>query len=160
MNALLEVRSLVTRLREGARIVDDISFSIDQGETFALLGESGCGKSITALSLMRLLPDSVHVESGKVSLDGEDILALPERIMRAVRGGRMAMIFQEPGSSLNPVMTVGEQIAEALELHQHLRAAAAQARCVELLQQVSIPDAPRRLHEYPLQLSGGMESSA
>ncbi|MGA8146692.1 MAG: ABC transporter ATP-binding protein [Gallionellaceae bacterium] len=157
MNALLEVKSLVTRLREGARIVDDISFSINQGETFALLGESGCGKSITALSLMRLLPDSVHVESGEVSLDGEDILALPERAMRAVRGGRMAMIFQEPGLSLNPVMTVGEQIAEALELHQDLRAAAAQARCVELLQQVSIPDAPRRLHEYPFQLSGGMK---
>ncbi|MGO8754484.1 MAG: dipeptide ABC transporter ATP-binding protein [Gallionellaceae bacterium] len=157
MMQLMKVERLVTRLRKGARIVDDISFSINQGETFALLGESGCGKSITALSLMRLLPDSVHVESGEVSLDGEDILALPERAMRAVRGGRMAMIFQEPGLSLNPVMTVGEQIAEALELHQDLRAAAAQARCVELLKQVSIPDAPRHLHEYPFQLSGGMK---
>jgi len=154
---LLRVEGLVTRLRNGARIVDDISFSIRQGETFALLGESGCGKSMTALSLMRLLPDSVHVESGAVRLEDADILALPERAMREVRGGKMAMIFQEPGLSLNPVMTVGEQIAEALELHQELRGAAAQARCVELLDQVGIPDAARRLHEYPFQLSGGMK---
>ncbi len=157
MTQLLKVDGLVTRLRNGARIVDDISFSIKQGETFALLGESGCGKSMTALSLMRLLPDSVHVESGAIRLDEADILALPERSMREVRGGRMAMIFQEPGLSLNPVMTVGEQIAEALELHQALRGAAGRARCVELLDQVGIPDAARRLHEYPFQLSGGMK---
>jgi len=157
MHEVLNIASLVTRLRNGARIVDDISFNIKQGETFALLGESGCGKSMTALSLMRLLPDSVHVESGSVRLEGEDILALPERDMRDVRGGRMAMIFQEPGLSLNPVMTVGEQIAEALALHQELRGMAAQARVIELLQQVGIPDAPRRWHEYPFQMSGGMK---
>ncbi len=157
MSALLEVEGMVTRLRNGARIVDDISFSIKQGETFALLGESGCGKSMTALSLMRLLPDSVHVESGTVRLEDADILELPEHAMREVRGGKMAMIFQEPGLSLNPVMTVGEQIAEALELHQALRGAAAQARCVELLDQVGIPDAVRHLNEYPFQLSGGMK---
>ena len=154
---LLKVEGLVTRLRNGARIVDDISFSICQGETFALLGESGCGKSMTALSLMRLLPDSVHVESGAVRLEDTDVLALPERDMREIRGGKMAMIFQEPGLSLNPVMTVGEQIAEALELHQGLHGAAARVRCVELLDQVGIPDAARRLHEYPFQLSGGMK---
>lgn len=157
MSTLLKVDNLVTRLRNGVRIVDDISFSIKQGETFALLGESGCGKSMTALSLMRLLPDSIHTESGEVLLDGGDILALPERDMREVRGGRMAMIFQEPGLSLNPVMTVGAQIAEALELHQDLHGAAADARCIELLEQVGIPDAPRRLHEYPFRLSGGMK---
>ena len=157
MTELLKVDSLVTRLRNGARIVDDISFSIKQGETFALLGESGCGKSMTALSLMRLLPDSVHVESGVVRLEDADILALPERSMREVRGGKMAMIFQEPGLSLNPVLTVGEQIAEALDLHQNLRGVAAQARCIDLLDQVGIPDATRRLHEYPFQLSGGMK---
>jgi peptide/nickel transport system ATP-binding protein len=157
MTQLLKVASLVTCLRNGARIVDDISFQIQQGETFALLGESGCGKSMTALSMMRLLPDGIGIESGEVLLDGSDILALPERDMRTVRGGRMAMIFQEPGLSLNPVMTVGEQIAEALELHRDLRGAAARARCIELLQQVGIPDAPRRLHEYPFQLSGGMK---
>ncbi len=157
MSDLLKVVGLSTRLHNGARIVDDISFSIQQGETFALLGESGCGKSMTALSLMRLLPDGVHIASGAVSLGGEDVLALPERAMRTVRGGQMAMIFQEPGLSLNPVMTVGEQIAEALELHQGLRGAAIHARCVELLEQVGISDAPRRLHEYPFQLSGGMK---
>ncbi|MDD5181166.1 MAG: ABC transporter ATP-binding protein [Gallionellaceae bacterium] len=171
MSALLKVEGLVTRLRNGARIVDDISFGIKAGETFALLGESGCGKSMTALSLMRLLPDSIHVESGAVQLDDADILALPERAMREVRGGKMAMIFQEPGLSLNPVMTVGEQIAEALELHGGRRGATilpspqpsplkgegVEQRCIELLQQVGIPDAPRRLHEYPFQLSGGMK---
>ncbi len=157
MSELLKVEGLTTRLHNGASIVDDISFSIKQGETFALLGESGCGKSMTALSLMRLLPDGVHIASGAVSLGGEDILALPERDMRTVRGGQMAMIFQEPGLSLNPVMTVGGQIAEALELHQGLRGAAMHARCVELLEQVGISDAPRRLHEYPFQLSGGMK---
>jgi peptide/nickel transport system ATP-binding protein len=154
---LLRVENLVTRLRNGARIVDDISFNIKQGETFALLGESGCGKSMTALSMMRLLPDSVQVESGEVLLDGRDVLSLPERDMRAVRGGRMAMIFQEPGLSLNPVMTVGAQIAEVLELHHGLRGTAAEKRCIELLQQVGIPDAERRLNEYPFQMSGGMK---
>ncbi|CAG0937901.1 methyl coenzyme M reductase system, component A2 [Gallionellaceae bacterium] len=157
MTELLKVSSLVTRLNNGPRIVDDISFSIKQGETFALLGESGCGKSMTALSLMRLLPGGIHIESGTVQLDEADILALPERIMREVRGGKMAMIFQEPGLSLNPVMTVGDQIAEALELHHELHDAAARARCVELLDQVGIPDAARRLNEYPFQLSGGMK---
>jgi peptide/nickel transport system ATP-binding protein len=154
---LLQVNSLVTRLRNGARIVDDISFTIAQGETFALVGESGSGKSMTALSLMRLLPESIHIESGAVRLEETDLLNLPERAMREVRGGRMAMIFQEPGLSLNPVMTVGAQIAEALELHQGLRGKAAEARSIALLEQVGIPDAPRRVHEYPFQMSGGMK---
>ncbi len=184
MSELLKVVGLSTCLHNGASIVDDISFSIKQGETFALLGESGCGKSMTALSLMRLLPDGVHIASGAVSLGGEDILALPERAMRTVRGGQMAMIFQEPGLSLNPVMTVGGQIAEALELHGAKLSLSPQPspikgegadslsldgrglgrgrqaitqRCIELLEQVGISDAPRRLHEYPFQLSGGMK---
>ncbi len=157
MSELLKVEGLTTRLHNGASIVDDISFSIQQGETFALLGESGCGKSMTALSLMRLLPDGVHIASGAVSLGADDILALPERAMQSVRGGQMAMIFQEPGLSLNPVMTVGEQIAEVLELHQGLRGAAIRARCIELLEQVGISDASRRVREYPFQLSGGMK---
>jgi peptide/nickel transport system ATP-binding protein len=157
VSELLKVSGLVTRLRNGARIVDDISFAIRRGETFALLGESGCGKSMTALSLMRLLPDGVHVESGALHLAGEDVAALPEREMRAVRGGKMAMIFQEPGLSLNPVMTIGEQIAEVLVLHRSLSDDEIAPRCIELLQQVGIPDAPRRLNEYPFQLSGGMK---
>ncbi|MFZ1545882.1 MAG: ABC transporter ATP-binding protein [Candidatus Nitrotoga sp.] len=154
---LLNVDGLVTRLHNGAHIVDDISFSIKQGETFALLGESGCGKSMTALSLMRLLPDGIRIASGDIKLEEEDILALPEYAMRKVRGGQMAMIFQEPGLSLNPVMTVGDQIAEALNLHQELRGDEIHSQCVALLEQVGISDAPRRTNEYPFQLSGGMK---
>ncbi len=155
--SLLRVENLVTGLRNGAAIVDGISFDIAAGETFALLGESGCGKSMTALSLMRLLPDGVVNKAGSVVLGDAQLFELPEREMRAVRGGQMAMIFQEPGLSLNPVMTVGAQIAEVLALHQGLSTAAAQQRCVELLDQVGIPDAARRVSEYPFQLSGGMK---
>ena len=157
MTDLLKVEGLVTRLRNGARIVDDISFSIGHKKTFALLGESGCGKSMTALSLMRLLPDSVELESGAVTLENIDVLSLPEREMRKIRGGKLAMIFQEPGLSLNPVMTVGEQIAESLVLHQSLQNTELRELCIELLDQVGIPDAARRLDEYPFQLSGGMK---
>ncbi len=157
MPGILNVNSMVTRLRNGPRIVDDVSFAIGQGETFALLGESGCGKSMTALGLMRLLPDAVHAAGGVVHLGETELLALPEHEMRKVRGGRMAMIFQEPGLSLNPVMTVGAQIAEALMLHQGMRGAAAAVRAAELLRQVGIPDAQRRLQEYPFQMSGGMK---
>ncbi len=160
MDNILSVSGLVTQLRNGARIVDGISFSIEQGETYALLGESGCGKSMTALSLMRLLPDGVVHAAESVRLDGVELTRLHEREMREVRGGTMAMIFQEPGLSLNPVLTIGRQIAEALALHQGLRGAAAEARCIDLLQQVGIPDAARRLHEYPFQFSGGMKQRA
>jgi len=154
---ILNVDGLVTRLNNDVRIVDDISFSIKQGETFALLGESGCGKSMTALSLMRLLPDGIRIASGDIKLEEEDILAQPEYAMRKVRGGQMAMIFQEPGLSLNPVMTVGDQIAETLKLHQELSGDEIRSQCVELLEQVGISDAPRRAYEYPFQLSGGMK---
>ena len=154
---LLQVDHLLTRLHNGAHIVDDISFSIQSGETFALLGESGCGKSMTALSLMRLLPDGIGTAGGEVRLGKEDVLVLPERKMREVRGGQMAMIFQEPGLSLNPVMTVGAQIAEVLALHHGIKNSAADTRAVALLQQVGIADAAQRLHEYPFQLSGGMK---
>jgi peptide/nickel transport system ATP-binding protein len=157
MMPLLRVKHLVSGLRNGVRIVDDVSFEIKAGETFALLGESGCGKSMTALSLMRLLPDGIGISNGDVSLGDVNLLALPEREMRKVRGGQIAMIFQEPGLSLNPVMTVGEQICEVLALHHSIKNSAAEARAVELLQHVGIPDAPQRLHEYPFQLSGGMK---
>jgi len=144
-------------LRNGARIVDDISFNIKAGETFVLLGESGCGKSMTALSLLRLLPDGVANAGSAAQLDGIELFDLREREMRDLRGGMMAMIFQEPGLSLNPVMTVGQQIAEVLGLHQGMQGNAARLRCVELLDQVGIPDASRRAAEYPFQLSGGMK---
>ncbi len=155
--SLLKVNNLVTRLHNVANIVDDISFNINAGETFALLGESGCGKSMTALSLMRLLPDGIAITSGEVILSDKNVLDFAERDMRAVRGGQIAMIFQEPGLSLNPVMTIGAQIVEVLELHQGIKNSQAAARAIELLQKVGIADAPQRLHEYPFQLSGGMK---
>lgn len=157
MGDILHVSGLITQLQNGARIVDDISFSIKAGKTFALLGESGCGKSMTAMSLLRLLPDGVVHAGGTVRLDGVELFGLREREMREVRGGTAAMIFQEPGLSLNPVMTVGRQIAEVLELHQGLSGITAQRRYIELLDQVGIPDASRRVSEYPFQLSGGMK---
>jgi peptide/nickel transport system ATP-binding protein len=137
--------------------VDGISFSIERGETFALLGESGCGKSVTAQGIMRLLPAAGRVLDGRVSLDGESLLALSEADMRAYRGGRMAMIFQEPATSLNPVLTVGQQIGEVLWRHLGLAGAEATARMVDLLRQVGIADPERRLNEYPFQFSGGMK---
>jgi len=154
---LLKVNNLVTGLHNGVAIVDGLSFEIAAGETFALLGESGCGKSMTALSLMRLLPDGVRNQSGLVELNGLSLTDLSEREMQQVRGGQMAMIFQEPGLSLNPVMTVGCQIAEVLALHGSNTGKDVMRCCVELLDQVGIPDALRRVNEYPFQLSGGMK---
>ena len=159
-HALLEVEKLSTWLiaNEGTvRAVDGLSFSIERGQTFALLGESGCGKSMTALSITRLLPDVGRIVAGAVRLEGEELLQLPEVAMRRVRGRRIGMIFQEPGASLNPVMTVGAQIAEVLERHTALRGRDAHARVIELLNAVGIPDPPGRVHEYPFQLSGGMK---
>ncbi len=160
---LLEVRGLTTRIAAGANqgdsalVVDGVDLSIRRGETFALLGESGCGKSMTALSLMRLLPASARIVSGTVSLAGTDLLQLSEARMRAIRGGRMGMIFQEPQTSLNPVLTVGDQIGEAVQVHEGRARSAVRARVIELLAAVGIPDPARRVDEYPHQLSGGMK---
>jgi len=157
---ILEVRDLAVDLHlEGRalRVVAGVDFEIRRGETFALLGESGCGKSMTALALMRLLPDVGAIAQGQVRLDGEDILQRPEALMRELRGRRMAMIFQEPMLSLNPVMTIGAQIGEVLTGHLGLSAEAAVARTVELLQSVGIADPARRIDAYPFQLSGGMK---
>ena len=157
---LLQVEDLRTVLDVGAgqlRAVDGLSFDIRPGETFALLGESGCGKSMAALSIMRLLPDAGRIAGGAIRLDGQDLLALPEAEMRDVRGSRIGMIFQEPGTSLNPVMTVGGQIAEAVERHTALAGKSVRGRVVEMLDAVGIPDAERRAEEYPFQLSGGMK---
>ncbi len=138
------------------RPVDGVDLTIAAGETFALLGESGCGKSMTALALTRLLPDSGRIERGEVRLDGEDLLRLPESAMRSVRGGRIGMIFQEPATSLNPVMTVGAQIVEALARHG-MRGVQADTEACSLLEAVGIPDPARRLRDYPFQFSGGMK---
>ncbi len=162
--SLLAVRDLAIHIPQGdsgrgvgvARPVDGISFDIAAGECYALLGESGCGKSMTALGLMRLLPPGARAASGTVSFAGRELLALPESSMREYRGGQIGMIFQEPATSLNPVLTVGRQIIEALELHSALRGEAARERAMELLAQVGIPDPGRRLDEFPFQLSGGL----
>ncbi|HEY5931146.1 MAG TPA: ABC transporter ATP-binding protein [Burkholderiales bacterium] len=157
---LLEVENLRTWVHGSEGIVhavDGLSFSVMRGETFVLLGESGCGKSMTAMSIARLLPDAAQVITGAVRLDGQDLLQLPESSMRDVRGGRIGMIFQEPGTSLNPVMTVGAQIAEVLTRHTALRGDAVGNRVIELLDAVGLPDPRSRVHEYPFQLSGGMK---
>jgi peptide/nickel transport system ATP-binding protein len=157
---MLEVKDLRLGFISGRQTlaaVDGISFAIAKGETFALLGESGCGKSVTAQGILRLLPAAGRVLGGSVKLDGEELLALPEADMRAYRGGRMAMIFQEPATSLNPVLTVGRQIGEVLERHLQMSGEAARQRMLELLRQVGIADPERRLDEYPFQLSGGMK---
>ncbi len=161
MSPLLEVDNLqiwFSSRGERVRAVDGISFQIKRGETYALLGESGCGKSMTALSIMQLLPEVVLERvGGEVLLDGNSLLDLPERDVRAIRGGRLAMIFQEPMTSLNPVMTVGEQIAEVLQLHHALDKERLQARTLELLNDVGLPDPQQRMAAYPHQLSGGMK---
>ena len=139
------------------KAIDGLTLAIQRGETFALVGESGCGKSMTALALMRLLPENGHVTGGDVRLDRDDLLALPEAAMRAVRGGRIGMIFQEPSTSLNPVMKIGAQIVEAIEAHTALRGAAARAKAVEWLRRVGIPEPERRIDDYPFRMSGGQK---
>ncbi|MGH8672577.1 MAG: dipeptide ABC transporter ATP-binding protein [Burkholderiales bacterium] len=156
---LLSVRDLTTVFGADPaplRAVDGVGFDIRRGETFALVGESGCGKSVAALSLMRLLPAAGRIASGSVVLNGQDLLKLPETSMRSMRGRRMAMIFQEPMTSLNPVMSVGDQISEALPL-ETTPSRHAGARVLELLEAVGIPDPRRRCRDYPHQLSGGMK---
>ncbi|QDX80384.1 ABC transporter ATP-binding protein [Denitratisoma sp. DHT3] len=157
--SLIRVRDLALTIGP-ARPVDGIDFEIGAGETFALLGESGCGKSMTALAMMRLLPEGARITRGAVVLEDADLLDLTEAQMRERRGGAMAMIFQEPATSLNPVLTIGRQIAETLALHRGLRGAAARRRGEELLRTVGIPDPARRYDEYPFQLSGGMKQRA
>ena len=139
------------------KAIDGLRLSISRGETFALVGESGCGKSMTALALMRLLPDNGRIVAGRLDVEGVDVFGLPESRMRAIRGGRIGMIFQEPATSLNPVMRVGEQIVEAIEAHTPLRGAAAREQAVQWLRKVGIPDPERRIDEYPFRLSGGQK---
>ena len=137
--------------------VKRLQLAISQRETFALVGESGCGKSMTALALLRLLPDAGRIVGGQIELDGEDLNRLPESAMRGVRGGRIGIIFQEPSTSLNPVMRVGDQIIETLTAHTPLRGAAARARAIDWLRRVGIPEPERRVDDYPFQFSGGQK---
>jgi oligopeptide/dipeptide ABC transporter ATP-binding protein len=156
---LLEVRGLSTAFhtRHGVvRAVDGIDFTINSGEVLGLVGESGCGKSVTSMSIMGLVAKPGRVESGQVLFDGTDLLKMPPDAMRQIRGDRISMIFQQPQSSLNPVRDVGRQIGEVLEIHRNMRRKAARARALELLKMVGIPDPKRRLDSYPHEMSGGM----
>ena len=161
---VIDIKGLRTYLftRSGAvKAVDDVSFSLRRGETLAIVGESGCGKSMTALSIMRLVPNPPgKIVGGTITLEGKDLLQLEEAEMRDIRGNDISMIFQEPMTSLNPVLTIGHQIAEAVRLHQDLSKTAANEKAVEMLRLVKIPEAAQRAREYPHQLSGGMRQRA
>ena len=157
---VLEVDSLTTafKLKKGwLRAIDEIGFVLHRNETLALVGESGCGKSVTAFSIMRLLPEpGSRVETGRIVLNGKNLLDLTETDMRRVRGNQLAMIFQEPMTSLNPVLTIGRQVAEALFYHRQMSWKDASEKALDLLMQVKIPSAESRMNDYPHQLSGGM----
>jgi len=159
MAHLLEVRNLQTHFPTRAglvRAVDGVSFHLDRGELLGLVGESGCGKSMTALSIMRLITPPGKIVNGEILFDGKDLLKLSDSEMREMRGDDIAMIFQDPMTSLNPVYTVGEQIAEALRLHRKLSRSQARNATIEAMREVAIPDPARRVNDYPHQLSGGM----
>ena len=161
---LLQVQELKTYFYtfEGvARAVDDVSFYMDKGETLGLVGESGCGKTVTAMSIMRIIPEPPgRIVHGKILFDGVNLPDLTMRQMRAIRGRRISMIFQEPMASLNPVFTIGDQISEMFVLHQRLGKKESWERAVEMLRMVQIPSPEKRVHEYPHQLSGGMQQRA
>jgi oligopeptide transport system ATP-binding protein len=158
--ALLEVKDLRTyfHTREGVvRAVDGVSFEVETGETLGIVGESGCGKSVTALSIMGLLPTPpARIEGGSVIFEGRDLTTLPERRLEDIRGAEIGMIFQDPMTSLNPTLTIGTQITETLRRHLELDKQAARTRAIELLEEVRIPNAARRLDDYPHRYSGGM----
>ena len=163
-DTVLDVKNLQTVFFTNSglfRAVDDVSFSVRRGETLAIVGESGCGKSVSALSIMRLVPDPPgRIVGGSVTLEGTELLSLDEADMRKIRGNRMSMIFQEPMTSLNPVMRIGDQITEVVRLHQDTTSKQAWATAVEMLRLVRIPEPERRAKEYPHQLSGGMRQRA
>jgi peptide/nickel transport system ATP-binding protein len=157
--ALLEIENLQTHFRtpDGVnRAVDGVSFTVQPGETLAIVGESGCGKSVTANSILRLIPEPPGKTKGSIRFDGIDLLKLGDRAMREIRGNQISIIFQEPMTSLNPVLTVGRQICETVRLHQRRGQRAAEQRAVEMLRLVGIAEPERRVREYPHQLSGGM----
>ena len=157
--SLLDVQHLTvtfTGRDTTATAVDDVSFGIAPGETLGLVGESGSGKSVTAFSILRLLQPPGRITGGRVIFEGQDLVTLPEHAMRAIRGARISLIFQEPATALNPVMRIGDHIAEAFTAHGVLSRREAHARAIELLDAVRIPDAARRVRDYPHQLSGGM----
>jgi ABC-type dipeptide/oligopeptide/nickel transport system ATPase component len=160
---LLEVEGLQTSFhtRDGVvRAVDGISFSVDRGEVVGLVGESGCGKSVTSLSILRLIASPGLIEAGRVVFDGRDLLTVSSDEMRKIRGNQISMIFQQPTSALNPVWDVGRQLSEVLELHRNMKRKAGRARAVELLRMVGISDPERRLKAFPLSSRAGWPSAS
>ena len=164
MSALLEVKDLKTQFftREGVvKAVDGVSYSIGEGKTLGLVGESGCGKSVSALSIMRLIPEPPgKIVEGSIVFEGRDLVSLPDKEMRSIRGNHVSMIFQDPMTSLNPVIKIGLQMTEGIQVHLGLSREEAENRAVELLAAVGMPDARRRLKDYPHQFSGGMRQRA
>jgi len=163
MTALLEIRDLTTAFPGEDRLlkaVDGVSFSLQKGEVLCLVGESGCGKSMTALSILRLVPSPGSIIGGEVLFDGRDLMTMSAEDMRLIRGDRISMVFQEPMSALNPVFTLGDQVSEVLRVHKGMNHKEALLKATQLLGQVSIPDPERRAGEYPHQMSGGMQQRA
>jgi peptide/nickel transport system ATP-binding protein len=159
--SVLSVSDLTVRFKDApANVVDGVSFAIQPGKTLAIVGESGCGKSVTSMALMGLLPDTATVQASASNLLGEPLLGMSDERLLDVRGNRMAMIFQEPMTSLNPVFTIGDQIAESVIRHQGLSASDARQRALKMLEKVRVPDAQQRLDAYPHELSGGMRQRA
>ncbi|HQN28798.1 MAG TPA: ABC transporter ATP-binding protein, partial [Mesotoga sp.] len=162
-NALLQVKDLRTyfHTEDGiVKAVDGVTFDVYSGETLGIVGESGCGKSVTSLSVMRLLDEKGEIAGGKIIFEGRDVMAIPESQMMKIRGNDMAMIFQEPMTALNPVFTVGFQIMEAILLHQDVNKEQARTMAIDMLRKVGIPEPEKRVDEYPHELSGGMRQRA
>jgi len=163
MSALIEIKDLKVQFDTPygtARAVDGVSYSVQSGKTLGVVGESGCGKTISALSILRLVPPPGKIVGGQIIFEGRDLLSIPENELRAVRGAKIAMIFQEPMTALNPVFTIGYQIAETVALHRNASKKESWDRAVEMLTKVGIPSPEKRVHEYPHQLSGGMRQRA
>ena len=164
MSSLLEVRNLTTHFHSGGRVVkavDGVSFDVNAGETVAVVGESGSGKSVTALSVLRLIPSPPgKIVSGEIRFGGRDLLSITEEEVRSIRGNRIAMIFQEPMTSLNPSLTVGRQVGEPIEVHQNVTKRTVWDKCIGLLEKVRIPDPEQRAQAFPYQFSGGMRQRA
>jgi oligopeptide transport system ATP-binding protein len=159
MSAVLSVKELQTSFStdgDPLRVVRSVSFDVEEGEAFGIVGESGCGKSVTALSIVRLLPAAARIVGGSVLLQGEDLLELDDHAMRRVRGGRIGIVFQDSMTSLNPLLTVGRQLTEGIQLHQGVSRRSSLRRAAELLEEVGVPDPAQRLRQYPHQLSGGL----
>lgn len=163
MNPLLEVKDLTLEFETDqglAKVLDRVTFSVGEGEVFGLVGETGCGKTVTALTILRLLPETAQIRTGHILFDGKELLSRPESEMEKLRGSQITMIFQDPGTSLNPVYSIGEQITRVIRTHENVEKPAAVERAIGLFKRVGLADAPKILTSYPHELSGGMQQRA